>query len=225
MSLHQKICEMEKKLDELYEEENIIYSKDRRLELFALISQFITFVGIFFDKSILFSFIVIFFAGIKAEEITIENQEEYFNEIINLCHKIERENSVLLDMYYDTCDLVEEILTPLKEEALYLLKNRNYSELLDNYTRYEDVLILLEDGGYYHLLWVIIELGRNGITFSKLSSEEKRFLEFMNYNAENLEKVCGTKEHESLGMKVRKLNEEYIKQKTEESSKVFKKKR
>lgn len=223
--LDKKITEERQKLMELKEEKNNTYNKNKRLEHFAFIAKTITLICCLINIHAIISYIIIFIAKKKAEEITTNNKLLYDKEIQSLNIKIEKEQQILLNIYYNACDEVEKDLSPLKEEVKYHITNRNYETLINNHTRYENILPLIENEWYYKILCTLIELGKKGININSLSNEEKRNLDKLNFLAQKLDYIYNEQKQETLGERQRRWDEELSEKERQEWQNILKKKR
>jgi len=196
--------------------------KDKILEYFALLGQIITFFCCFASIINVIPHITVFLARLKAKEITEENIMLYAEEVKTLSSKIKKNEDKLVNMYYTVCDEVENELSTLKEEVKYHLTNRNYETIINNHIKYENVLPLIENEGYYKILRVLIELGKRGIDINVLSNSEKRYLDNLDYIASNLDNLYKNQKQETFGEKQRRIDEEYL---DFTKPKTFKKKR
>ena len=211
MSLKAKVDDMKKKIDDLNKEKVEVLKKDKNLERVGLISQIVILMCSLANMNAILSLIAVFWARLEAKDITAEDKEYYQKQIDTLSNNISKKSDVLLDIFYETCDLVEKNLSPIKEEVIYHLKNKNYGQIIDNYSRYEDVILLIENDAYANLLLILTEYGRRGIPFSELSKEEKAFIDLICYNANEMDKFID-KKSETFGQKLRKSNDKYLDQ-------------
>ena len=137
-------------------------------------------------------------------------EQDYYLQINKASNKSLKAIKLSKEIIYKTYDEIEEKLQTIKKEAEHHLKDKNYDEILKNAKKYENVLPLIENSGYYQILLYLIRCSNIGInSMTEIPAEEKQILEIADYEAKQIEKTQKQNplKHKTLGEVQREFDE------------------
>ncbi len=205
--LEVKIKNATERINELYEEYNSAIKRNRRLERIELICQIIALISCFFNLTAIPYCLLITAAYKYGKKLNVEIENDYIKEINKTSTKLLTDIKRAKEILYETCDIVEEKLQTFKNEAEWHLKNRNYDEILKNYQKYENVLLLIENDCYNNILSYLIYIAKSGIkNINDIPETDKYLLNMVGLEAIQIDKTEKQK-HKSFGKKQREIDE------------------
>ena len=186
LSLLHRHEQLGEKIDKFDEEATKNYKSNLKLYITAIISYIITLsLFVFLHNGTL---LPVMMTGYVTYASKKKLNEEYAEDAEKINKMIDNYNEMVDEIKgvtSDICNNMVERFNRWAEEAAILIRERKYDEIIQNYKKYENVIILLDENYSFILTLLITKAQEGAKSIDDLSEEEKMILYYMADDSKN----------------------------------------